>query len=120
VQGWYDAAFERDMGATAPDFRRCLPEAFEPFVTRFDPAVDETVDQAGQAAARGRAAEQAATVALSTGTAHIAWRQLEPRSIGLLASLPRLYVRFDFGATDEAERQKVMKRFDLVMLRGGG
>ncbi len=89
------------MGATAPDFRRCLPEAFEPFVTSFDPT------------------EQAATITLATGTARLAWRPLETRSIALM-SLPRLHVRFDFGSVDETERQKVMKRFDLVMLRGGG
>ena len=112
MQAWYDSAFERDMGATAPDFRRCLPEAFEPFVTSFDPANEAAPIAAG--------AEQAATIALSTGTARVAWRPLAPRSIGLLASLPRLHVRFDFAGIDEAERQRVMKRFDLVMLRGGG
>jgi hypothetical protein len=113
VQAWYHGAFEREMGATARDFRRCLPEAFEPFVTSFDPAADP-------AAPVAPSAEQVASVALGTGTARVAWRQLAPRSIGLLASLPRLHVRFDFGGVDETERQKVMKRFDLVMLRGGG
>ena len=102
MQAWYDRAFEREMGATAPDFRRCLPEAFEPFATNVDEA------------------HQTATIELPTGTARIAWRPLEPRSIGLLAALPRLHVRFDFTGVDETERQRVMKRFDLVMLRGGG
>ena len=92
------------MGATAPDFRRCLPEAFEPFVTNV-----EAADAHG-----------AATIVLHTGTARLEWRQLSPRSIALLASLPRLHVRFDFAGVDDAERQRVMKRFDLVMLRGGG
>ncbi len=102
MQAYYEGAFEREMGLTASEFRRCLPEAFEPFVTTFEPTGD------------------AACAALRSGTARLTWRTLPPRSIALLAALPRTHVRFDFGSVDEAERQRAMKRFDLVMLRGGG
>jgi hypothetical protein len=103
VQAFYDIAFEREMGLTASEFRRCLPEAFEPLVAAFDATGGD-----------------AASVALASGTAHIAWRPMPPRAIALLAALPRVHVRFDFTGVDDAERQRVMKRFDLVMLRGGG
>jgi hypothetical protein len=102
MQAYYDRAFEREMGLTASEFRRCLPEAFEPHV----PVLGQ--------------ADGSAVITLTSGTARIDWREIPSRSIALLAGLPRIHVRFDFGSVDEAERQRVMKRFDLVMLRGGG
>jgi hypothetical protein len=99
MQAYYKTSFEREMGLTEPEFRRCLPGAFEPL-----------------AISLGRSE---LTVPMQGGHLTLSWHAMPPRVIAL-ATLPRLHVRFDFGAVDEAERQRVMRRFDLVMLRGGG
>jgi hypothetical protein len=101
MQAFYDRAFERDMGLAESEFRRCLPGAFEPHVLQWSVTPGE------------------ADIALPSGHARVTWHALPPRVIAM-ATLPRVHVRFDFGSVDEGERQRVMKRFDLVMLRGGG
>ncbi len=103
MQAFYETTFERDMGSTINDFRRNLPDAFAPLDVRWP------------AGPHG----DTARVLLNSGVATIDWRGLPPRVIGLV-SLPRVHVRFAFDGTDPAEWQRVMKRFDLVMLRGGG
>ena len=100
MQAHYPVAFAREMGLTASEFVRCLPEAFEPLAVTWPTA-------------------QAAVITMASGSATIQWRPLEARVIALIA-LPRVHVSFDFAGVDEGERQRVMKRFDLVMLRGGG
>ncbi len=100
MQAFYTPKFERDMGLTAQEFRRCLPGAFEPLPVQWEGA-------------------EAASVAAATGTARLQWHALPPRVIALM-TLARVHVSFDFGAINEDERQRLMRRFDLVMLRGGG
>lgn len=100
MQAFYEATFERDMGSTMPDFRRNLPDAFEPLTLDWQPG-------------------DAVRVMLASGAATLEWRALPPRVIALV-TLPRVHVRFSFEGTDNSEWQRVMKRFDLVMLRGGG
>ncbi len=101
MQAWYDARFERDMGFTADEFRRCLPGAFEPSpLTWLGP--------------------DAACVALPSGAlATLRWQALPPRVIALMR-IASVRVQFDFSAVGDDERQRVLRRFDLVMLRGGG
>lgn len=102
MQAWYEERFEREMGLDASDFRRCLPGAFEPHPL--------TWVQDGRDSAR---------IELDSGAAQLHWQAMPPRVIALLR-MPRVHVHFDFRGVDEAERQRVMQHFDLVMLRGGG
>jgi hypothetical protein len=89
------------MGFTASEFRRCLPGAFDPLPLRWE-------------------GEDTARLTLASGSpASLVWRPLPARSIALI-TLQRLQVCFDFSAVPDAERQTVLRRFDLVMLRGGG
>ena len=99
MQSHYPAKFEREMGYTEADLLSVLPGAL-----------------------RGRAHEVSPgqlRVMLDTGMMRMGWQVLPPRQIALMR-MPRLAVQFDFGATDEAERQAVMKFFDLYTQRGGG
>jgi hypothetical protein len=106
VQAWYDAQFDREMGLSAADFLRCLPGAMAPHAIHVEPWPEHTD-------------AHVATIDLPSGRARMTWRELPARVIALVR-LPRVAVHFDFRAIDEAERQRVLKRFDLVMLRGGG
>jgi hypothetical protein len=95
----YPARFEREMGFTEADLLSVLPGAL-----------------------RGRAHELAPgqlRVPLDSGEMQLRWQVLPPRSIALMR-MPRLAVQFDFGDTADAERQAVMKFFDLYTQRGGG
>lgn len=109
MQAWYPATFERDMGFTAADFVSCLPEAFRPAVVAPVVAPDTAPDKASGTL----------SVQLESGVAHLRWHALAPRVIALMR-LPRLHVHFDFSAIADDERQRVLARFDLGMLRGGG
>jgi hypothetical protein len=105
MQAHYAVTFERDMGGfTVETFQGYLPGAFAPA-----PLTWGTLDgTSGQA-----------SVALASGQAHVTWHALPPRTIALM-KMHRVHVGFDFTGVQEDERQRVMKRFDLVMLRGGG
>ncbi len=104
VQAHYLVTFERDMALTASEFQRCLPGAFEPAPLTWHSVSDNSGD---------------ATVALASGQARLRWHALPPRTIALM-KMHRVQVTFDFTGVQDDERQRVMKRFDLVMLRGGG
>jgi hypothetical protein len=105
MQAHYAVTFERDMGGfTVETFQGYLPGAFAPA-----PMIWGHLDgTSGQAA-----------VTLASGQARLQWRALPPRTIALM-KMHRVHVDFDFTSVQEDERQRVMKRFDLVMLRGGG
>lgn len=107
MQAHYLATFERDMGLTAQEFERCLPGAFEPAPVSWH-HVSGPSDHRGDA-----------TIALASGQARLKWQALPPRMIALM-KMHRVKVSFDFTGVQDEERQRVMKRFDLVMLRGGG
>ena len=95
----YPARFEREMGFTEADLVSVLPGAL-----------------------RGRSHELTPgqlRVPLDSGEMLLRWQVLPPRAIALMR-MPRLAVQFDFGNTAEAERQAVMKYFDLYTQRGGG
>lgn len=102
MQAWYAPRFEREMGLTDSEFKRCLPEAFEPAV------LQASNDTPGSV-----------SIPLGSGVARVSWRALPPRTIALMR-MPRVHVSFDFAEIEDAERQRVLQRFDLVMLRGGG
>ena len=99
MYGWYPERFEREMGCTEDELRRWLPGALEGAALHPGPG--------------GVRAE------FATGRVTLAWQPLPPRRIALL-TMPRLQVSFDFEAMDEAQRQRVMRRFDLYTQRGGG
>ncbi len=93
------------MGFTAADFVSCLPEAFRPAVAEPEVSRDK--------------ASGTLSVQLESGVAYLRWHALPPRAIALMR-VPRLQVHFDFSAIADEERQRVLARFDLGMLRGGG
>ena len=93
-------AFEREYGCTEGDWLRDLPAAVAPQVLVLEPP-------------------SSARVTLGAGQLHLQWSKLPPRRIALL-KLPRLQVGFRFEALDASVRQDFMKRFDLVLQRGGG
>ena len=93
-------AFEREDGCTEADWLRDLPAAVEPQVLVLEPP-------------------SGARVALGPGQLHLQWSKLPPRRIALL-NMPRLQVGFRFETADALLRQQFMKRFDLVLQRGGG
>jgi hypothetical protein len=61
----------------------------------------------------------AASVTIGRGRLKLAWCELPPRRIALVV-LPRLQVRFEFDAVDDAQRLRFMRHFDLYTQRGGG
>ena len=93
-------AFEREYGCTEADWLRDLPAAVAPQALVLEPPAS-------------------AHVALGPGRLHLQWSKLPPRRIALL-NMPRLQVGFRFEAVDPPLRQHFMKRFDLVLQRGGG
>lgn len=93
------AAFEREMGCTAEELLKWLPGATGGCALALRPG--------------------AADVAVGDGALRLRWQPLPPRRIALL-SVPRLAVRFEFEAVDEAARLRFMRRFDLYTQRGGG
>ena len=99
MQGYYPAAFERDMSCTEADWLSWLPGAVRNHALTLG---------AGQA-----------QVAIGSGHLQLGWQPLPPRQIALMR-LPRLGVRFRFDGVEEGERQAFMRYFDLYMQRGGG
>ncbi len=99
MQSWYPAQFEREMGCTEAELLTWLPGAVGDRPVTLAPGT--------------------ATVDLDGGRLQLRWHELPPRRIALLA-MPRLAIRFDFVAVDEAQRQSVMRHFDLYTQRGGG
>jgi hypothetical protein len=99
MQGYYPAAFERDMGCTEAQWLSWLSGAVrdQPLTLR-----------------RG-----AASVAIGGGALQLRWAPLPPRQIALMR-VPRLGVNFSFEDIDEGARQAFMRYFDLYMQRGGG
>lgn len=93
------ACFERDYACTEAEWLGWLPVA-----TQGQPCVLVPGSAQVQLGAHGLA---------------LRWHPLPPRRIALL-TLPRLLVRFDFGATPVAERVAFLRRFDLATQRGGG
>jgi hypothetical protein len=100
MQSHYARTFEREMGCTAVELRAWLPGACG------DVALQWIGDEAVAMSAAG-------------GQVRIAWSPLPPRRIALLA-LPRLAVRFEATAVDDAAWLAFMRRFDLHTQRGGG
>ncbi len=93
-------AFEREYGCAEADWLRDLPAAVAPQALVLEPP-------------------SSARVALGSGQLHLQWSKLPPRRMALL-NMPRLQVGFRFEAVDALLRQHFMKRFDLVLQRGGG
>ncbi len=99
MQGWYPAAFEREMGCTEAELRLWLPGAVG----------HRTLEPLPGGVA----------VAVDGGRLVLRWAPLPDRRIALVR-LPRLQVHFAFEGVDEAARQAFMRRFDLATQRGGG
>ncbi len=93
-------AFEREYGCTETEWLRDLPAAAAPQALMLEPP-------------------SRARVMIHPGLLHLQWAVLPPRRIALL-NMPRLHVSFQFEAVDASARQRFMKRFDLVLQRGGG
>jgi hypothetical protein len=94
-----ETVVRREMGCTLEEFLGWLPGA-----TRHAPA---------------RIEAGTATVHARGGTVHISFRQLPPRTIGLV-SIPVLEVAFGFTGMDAASRDEFLAYFDLYTNRGGG
>lgn len=93
-------AFSREQGCTEADWDRCLPGAVLPHALH-------------------RAAPGRAVVTIGRGQLQLHWLVLPPRQIALVR-LPRLQVDFRFDQVDAGQRSAFMRRFDLVLQRGGG
>jgi hypothetical protein len=93
------ASFEREQGLTEADWLATLPQA---------------------AGAHPLAIEGAsAVITLGAGRLLLAWEVLPERRIAL-ARLPRMRVRYRWDGVGAEERSAFMRRFDLVIQRGGG
>jgi hypothetical protein len=66
-----------------------------------------------------RRGPDAAEVRIGAGRLRLQWLALPPRQIALLR-MPRLRVIYRFDAVPAGDRYAFMRRFDLVMQRGGG
>lgn len=93
-------AFEREYGCTEREWLRDLPGAVAPQALLLSPPAQ-------------------ATVALGAGRLQLQWAVLPPLRIALL-NMPRLKVAFRFEAVEASQRELFMKRFNLVLQRGGG
>jgi hypothetical protein len=93
------ACFERDYACTEAEWLGWLPVAVQQRPCALQPS--------------------GADVQLGAHTLALRWQPLPPRRIALL-TLPRLLVRFDFGATPAVERAAFLRHFDLATQRGGG
>lgn len=100
MQAFYPEQFEREVGSTAADWLRRLPEAIGAHTWQQQLPGEVHVH-------------------LPPGHLHIRWQVASPRVLGL-ARLPRLTMQFAFAGVSDAERQRFMQRFDLYMQRGGG
>jgi hypothetical protein len=92
--------FTRDQGCTEAEWDRCLPAAVQPHALQ-------------------RPAPGHARVPIGDGCLRLRWQVLPERRIALVR-LPRLQVDFRFDQVDAAQRSAFMRRFDLVLQRGGG
>ena len=104
-----DMAFEREYGCTEEDWLRDLPAAVAPQALVLESPSRACVTRVARVA----------RVALGPGQLHLRWQTLPPLRIALL-HLPRLKVGFRFDDVNAPLRQQFMKRFDLVLQRGGG
>lgn len=95
-----DMAFEREYGFTEGEWLRELPMAVAPQALVLE-------------------APLRARIAVGPGHLHLQWARLPHLRIALL-NMPRLRVGFRFDDVDAPLRQQFMKRFDLVLQRGGG
>jgi len=93
--------FSREHGCTLAEWQRDLPGAVQPH------AMDQP------------APGQAVVHLDGGGRLHLRWQVQPPRQIALVR-LPRLQVDFRFEQVDAATRSAFMRRFDLVLQRGGG
>lgn len=93
------ATFEREHGLTEADWLATLPQA-----AGTHPLV---IDGPG------------AEITIGYGRLQLHWDVLPERRIGL-ARLPRLQVTYRFIDADADARSAFMRRFDLVIQRGGG
>lgn len=93
--------FTREHGCTTAEWQRDLPGAVAGHGLQFDPSGHARVGLAGG------------------GTLTLRWQALPPRQIALMR-MPRLHVDYVFDGVDAAARSAFMKRFDLVLQRGGG
>ncbi|MBI5258768.1 MAG: hypothetical protein HY855_19845 [Burkholderiales bacterium] len=100
MQSTYPAEFTRDYGCTEAEWLGWLPGA-----TR-----QATIERPAPGLAR---------VPVAGGWLVLQWQVLPPRQIALMR-MPRLQVRHQFEAVDEAARLAFMRYFDLFMQRGGG
>jgi hypothetical protein len=97
-------AFERQYGCTETEWLRDLPGAVAPQALVLQPP---------------SRAHVALGLGPGVGRLHLQWSKLPPLRLALL-EMPRLKVGFRFEAVDAPLRQQFMKRFDLVLQRGGG
>ena len=94
-----EARFEREMGCTPQELMAWIPGA-----SRQAP-VEWVAD--------------GARIQTPLGLVTLAWSVLPARRIALVV-LPRLQVKFDFGAMSAEARGAFMRHFDLYTQRGGG
>lgn len=92
--------FERDMGCTEAELRRCLPMALSPWLWSAQPQGFDVTWPDG-------------------GRLRVTWAALPPRRLGL-AVIPRLGLVFCFDGVAQPERAAWLQRFDLYTRRGGG
>ncbi len=92
--------FDREYGCTEAEWLRSLPAAVAPHAW-----VPEPPSQA--------------LITVGDGRLHLGWTPLPSRRIALL-NMPRLRVGFRFEAVPAPLRERFMRRFDLVLQRGGG
>ena len=93
-------SFSREYGCTQDEWLRWMPEAVHGHAWT-QPQTDSLV------------------VVIGSGTLHLEWKVLPPRSIALIR-LPRMTVNFRFSGVNDDESIAFMKRFDLHLQRGGG
>ena len=92
--------FERDYGCTVTEWQRWMPSA----------TAGHVLEQITASALR---------VAVAEGSLDLSWQVLPERVIALIR-LPRLRVQFHFDGVAAQPRAAFMRRFDLVLQRGGG
>lgn len=93
--------FERDMGCTEAELRRCLPQALA--------GLDWVAEDLGFSVQWPQ----------HGGRLQVRWAALPPRRLGL-AVIPRLGLRFCFDGVPADQRHAWLQRFDLYTRRGGG
>lgn len=100
VQSVYAEAFEREMASSVSEWLDRLPQAIGPWPWE-------------------RFSDSAAVVHWPDGRLRLCWQPLPDRVMGSIR-LPRLAVAFRFEGLSAEQRAQFMRRFDLVLQRGGG